>query len=120
MPNAQATLLRSLDALSLSAPVAKPTAVNGTSPADATDSVSSLAASSVDLGFWECSPGSFKTARNGVNEVVLILEGSGTLVSDTGDRLDHKAGDLVLLPDGWSGVWEIHEQFRKYYVTMSV
>ena len=120
MANAQATVLRSIDALTFPELVAKATAVNGTSPADASDNAFSVAASNVDLGFWECSPGSFATSRIGVNEVVLILEGSGTLVSESGDRVDHKVGDLVLIPDGWKGVWEIHEQFRKYYATIAV
>ncbi|RGE21934.1 cupin domain-containing protein [Leucobacter sp. wl10] len=118
MTIAQARILRSLDSLSLPLPALKPTAVDG-APRDATDNALSIDADSVDLGFWECSPGSFATARNGVNEVVLILEGSGTLVSDSGERLNHRTGDLVLIPDGWSGVWEIHEHLKKYYVTVS-
>jgi hypothetical protein len=65
-------------------------------------------------------PGSFKTARQGVNEVILVLEGRGTLVSDAGERVDHEAGDMVLIPNGWSGVWEIHEHFRKQYVSIAV
>jgi uncharacterized cupin superfamily protein len=118
--NAEAQILRSLDTLSFSELVEKPTAVIGSEPKDATDNALTINASLVDLGFWECSPGSFKTSRDGVNEVILVLEGKGTLVSDTGQRLDHKAGDMVLIPNGWSGVWEIHEHFKKQYITMSV
>lgn len=117
---AQARILRSLEALEFPPLVAKPTAIEGTSPCDATDEVLSIPASNVDLGFWECSPGSFRTAREDVNEVVLILEGSGTLVADDGTRLDHRAGDLVLIPNGWSGIWEVHEHLRKYYSVYSV
>ena len=120
MPNAQVKVLRSLDTLSFAELALKPTAIDGTEPKDATDNAFSVEASSVDLGFWECSPGSFKTARNGVNEVILVLEGKATLVSDTGERVDHKAGDMLLIPNGWSGVWEIHEHFRKQYITIAV
>jgi uncharacterized protein len=52
--------------------------------------------------------------------VILVLEGRGTLISDTGERVAHKADDLVLIPNGWSGVWEIHEHFRKQYISISV
>ncbi|WP_077488843.1 cupin domain-containing protein [Sinomonas mesophila] len=120
MSNAQARVLRSLDTLSFAELALKPTAVEGTEPKDATDSAFTAAASTVDLGFWECSPGSFRTARHGVNEVILVLEGKATLVSDTGERLDHEAGDMVLIPNGWSGVWEIHEHFKKQYISISV
>ena len=118
--SAEAQILRSLSTLSFPDLVEKATAVNGSKPKDATDNALTINASLVDLGFWECSPGSFKTARNGVNEVIFVLEGKGTLVSDTGERVDHKAGDIVLIPNGWSGVWEIHEHFKKQYVSMSV
>jgi len=120
MSNAQAKVLRSLETVSFADLVPKPTAVDGTEPKDATDNAFTVDASKVDLGFWECSPGSFKTARDGVNEVIFVLEGRATLVSDAGERVDHQAGDLVLIPNGWSGVWEIHEHFRKQYVTIAV
>ena len=119
MTNAQVKVLRSADSLSFPALALKPTAINDTEPKDATDNAFSVKASNVDIGFWECSPGIFKTARKGVNEVILVLEGKATLVSDTGERVDHKAGDMVLIPNGWSGVWEIHEHFKKQYITIS-
>jgi uncharacterized cupin superfamily protein len=120
MSNAQVQVLRSVDSLSFADLVLKPTGINGTEPKDATDSAFTVQASKVDLGFWECSPGSFKTARNGVNEVILVLEGKATLISDNGERVDHTAGDMVLIPNGWSGVWEIHEHFKKQYITITV
>jgi uncharacterized protein len=119
MSNPRVKVLRSVDSLSFADLVLKPTAINGTEPKDATDSALTVKASSVDVGFWECSPGSFRTARDGVNEVILVLEGKATLVSDTGERVDHKTGDMVLIPNGWSGVWEIHEHFKKQYITVS-
>ena len=120
MTKAKAEVLRSLETLTFAELLPKATAINGSEPKDATDNALELNASNVSLGFWECSPGSFKTSRDGVNEVILVLEGRGTLISDTGERVDHKAGDLVLIPNGWSGVWEIHEHFRKQYISMSV
>ncbi|WP_170184065.1 cupin domain-containing protein [Glutamicibacter uratoxydans] len=116
----QARVLRNVENASLAQLVLKPTAVNGTEPSDAVDNVATMDASKIDLGFWACSPGVFKTARTGVNEIILVLQGSGTLVSDQGERVDHSVGDLVLIPDGWSGFWEIHEHFKKHYVTVAV
>ncbi len=116
----QVKVLRNVEIASLSQLVLKPTALNGTDPSDAVDNLVTLDASKIDLGFWACSPGAFKTARAGVNEVILVLEGSGTLVSDEGERVDHTVGDVVIIPDGWSGSWEIHENFKKHYITVTV
>lgn len=117
MPRVQ--VLRNVENASLAELLPKPTATDGTTPSDATDNLLSLNAHKVDIGFWACTPGAFKTARDGVNEVILVLEGTGTLISDEGDRADHKVGDVVLIPNGWSGLWQIHEKFKKHYVTMS-
>ncbi|WP_313810576.1 aldehyde dehydrogenase family protein [Glutamicibacter sp.] len=117
---ARATVLRNLQNASLSDLVLKPTAVDGTTPSDATDNVISLDAVKVDIGFWACSPGVFETARQGVNEVILVLEGSGTLVSEDGHRAAHGVGDIVVIPNGFRGTWHIHEQFKKQYITASL
>ncbi|MGQ3383164.1 cupin domain-containing protein [Glutamicibacter sp. TV12E] len=119
-PRPQAQVLHNAKNASLADLVPKPTAVNGTTPADATDQLASLQASAVDIGFWTCSAGEFATARHGVNELILVLEGSGTLISEAGERTDHVAGDVVLIPDGWSGTWQIHEQFTKQYITVAI
>lgn len=119
MDNPHAKLLRSVNGLSFDELIIKHTAIKGTEPKDATDCAFTTAASKVNLGFWECSPGIFKTTRDKVHEVILVLEGKGTLVSDTGERLDHEAGDMVLIPAGWSGAWEIHKQFKKQYILIS-
>jgi len=113
----QIRVLRFLNSLPFADLVLKPTAINGTEPKDTTDNAFTVKASGVEIGFWQ-SPGSFKTARKGTNEVTLVLEGRATLVSATGERVDHKAGDMFLIPDGWSGVREIHEHFNKQYISI--
>ena len=118
MPQVQ--ILRNVENVNLADLVLKPNALEGSTPSDATDNAITLQASMVDIGFWACSPGVFTTSRRGVNEVILVLEGSGTLVSEHGHRVDHKTGDMVLIPNGWSGTWEIHEEFKKQYITMAV
>lgn len=120
MTDSRARILNSLDSLEFAPLVLKSNAIDGTEPLDAIFSSFVSAASNVDLGFWECSPGRFRTSRDGVHEVVLILEGSATLIGDDGERLEHAKGDLVLLPNGWSGVWEIHEHFKKLYLTITL
>lgn len=67
-------------------------------------------------GFWECSEGTFTSARDGYSEVCQIVSGSVTIHTDGAEAFTLGAGDTVVLPDGWRGSWEIHEAVRKLYV----
>lgn len=71
-----------------------------------------------ETGVWEASPGSFTARRDGFHEVCQILSGRATIVTDGGDTVEVAAGDLFVTPAGWSGVWHVHEQLRKTYVTI--
>jgi len=73
----------------------------------------------VQVGIWECTPGSFLTERSGTDEIVYIVSGRGRLVSDDGVETEHAAGDVLVIPDGFKGVWHIHETIRKVYVGSS-
>ncbi|GAT88382.1 hypothetical protein CVCC1112_3041 [Paenarthrobacter nicotinovorans] len=42
------------------------------------------------------------------------------MVSDDGHASSHSAGDVVVIPDGFSGEWHIEETLRKVYVSVSV
>lgn len=105
--------------LSLGVKLAKPTTTAG-SPCDVTREVWEKADSRVRAGIWECTPGVFRTSREGADEIVYILSGSGVLVSDEGHASSHSAGDVVVIPDGFSGEWHIEETLRKVYVSVSV
>lgn len=67
-------------------------------------------------GFWECTAGTFTSAREGYAEVCQIVSGRVTIHTDGADAFELVAGDTVVLPDGWHGSWEIHEPVRKLYV----
>jgi uncharacterized cupin superfamily protein len=72
--------------------------------------------SGVKIGIWECSPGRFTADRSTTAEYCQIISGSApvTNLSDGSSR-DIKAGDLLVLPLGWTGEWVIHEHMRKLY-----
>jgi uncharacterized cupin superfamily protein len=69
-------------------------------------------------GVWECSPGQFPSRRDGFDEVCVILSGSATIETSDGHRTELRPGSVVVLPNGWSGTWHVHERLRKSYVTM--
>jgi uncharacterized cupin superfamily protein len=70
----------------------------------------------VDVGVWECTPGSFRAAREGFGEVAHVIAGRGTLVSDSGEVTELVPGAVVVTPEGWTGTWTIEQTLRKLYV----
>jgi uncharacterized cupin superfamily protein len=70
----------------------------------------------VKIGIWECSPGRFTADRSTTAEYCHIILGSATVTNlSDGNSRDIKAGDLLVLPLGWTGEWVIHEHMRKLY-----
>lgn len=70
-----------------------------------------------NIGFWECQPGGWPVIDRTDTEVAYILSGTGTITDDaTGTTYDIGVGDLVILPVGWSGRWDIGETVTKVYV----
>jgi uncharacterized protein len=72
--------------------------------------------SAVSVGVWECSPGRFTAVRDDHHEICIILQGSGLLEPDGQPSISIKPGDVIVLPLGWSGTWEVEETIRKVYV----
>jgi uncharacterized cupin superfamily protein len=66
-------------------------------------------------GIWECTPGSFESARNGDTELMHFLAGTGTITDADGTVHDIRPGVVLVAPDGWRGTWVIRETVRKVY-----
>lgn len=66
-------------------------------------------------GVWECTPGSFDSARNGDTELMHFLSGAGTITTADGTVHEIGPGVLLVAPDGWRGTWDIRETVRKIY-----
>jgi uncharacterized cupin superfamily protein len=58
------------------------------------------------------------TAPYGVNEYIHFLEGGVTLTSSDGTVTEVRAGDSVVIPADWTGVWDT-EGYTKIYVIYS-
>lgn len=54
----------------------------------------------------------------GVNEYMHFLEGGVTLTSSDGTVTEISAGDSVVIPEDWTGVWDT-EGYTKIYVIYS-
>lgn len=49
------------------------------------------------------------------NELCVLLEGSATLESDTGETWSYHQGDAFVIPAGFVGTWESATPVRKIY-----
>ncbi|HVQ87378.1 MAG TPA: cupin domain-containing protein [Actinomycetes bacterium] len=67
------------------------------------------------VGVWECTPGGWAIENRPDSETVRILKGRARLTDVGGDSVELTAGDVLVLPKGWSGRWDILETVRKYY-----
>lgn len=67
-------------------------------------------------GVWECQPGGWPVLDRPDTEVAYILSGTATITDHTTDTAHTvTAGDLLVLPRGWSGRWDVTETVRKVY-----
>lgn len=69
------------------------------------------------IGVWECTPGHFTADRTAAGEYCHIISGRATVSNTDGSAArDIGPGDLLVLPQGWTGEWVIHEHMRKLFV----
>lgn len=69
----------------------------------------------VEVGVWECTPGSFTSFWDGRTETIHVISGDGTLIEEDGTRHELTPGALVVMPAGARGTWEIRETLVKSY-----
>jgi uncharacterized cupin superfamily protein len=71
----------------------------------------------VQVGLWACTPGGWTITDRPDTETVRILAGRARLTDAGGAAVELSAGDVLVLPKGWSGRWDILEPVRKLFVT---
>lgn len=69
----------------------------------------------VEIGVWECTPGGWPIENRPDHETVQILAGKARLTNADGTSVELNTGDVLTLPKGWSGRWDIVESVRKLY-----
>ncbi len=72
---------------------------------------------SVQVGLWACTPGGWSITDRPDTETVRILAGRARLTDAGGAAVELTAGDVLVLPKGWSGRWDILEPVRKLFIT---
>lgn len=105
-----------LTSVPLSDFVAKPTTLTK-GQVEASSVLWTSADGSTKIGVWECTPGRFTADRTAAGEYCHILSGRATVMNADGSgSRDIGPGDLLVLPQGWTGDWVIHDHLRKLFV----
>ncbi len=66
-------------------------------------------------GTWTSTPGKW-IAFSDRDEFCYIISGHVELISDDGDIQTFRGGDAFLIPNGFSGFWNVIETTTKHYV----
>ncbi len=74
---------------------------------------------SMEIGIWECTPGRFTADRSQSSETCHIISGKVQMRHAGGEVQLLGPGDLLVLPLGWKGEWQILETTRKLYISQS-
>jgi uncharacterized cupin superfamily protein len=73
-------------------------------------------AGGASAGIWSGEVGAWTiTFPPGQYEFFHVLSGRGAVISDAGMRQDFSAGESVLIPPGFSGVFEVVEKVEKHF-----
>jgi uncharacterized protein len=96
----------------------KPTSVEGNQK-EASRTFFRSADGSMEIGLWECTPGRFLADRSQSSETCHIISGKVQMRRADGEVQLLGPGDLLVLPVGWKGEWQILETTRKLYVSQS-
>jgi len=72
------------------------------------------------VGSWGCTEGVFAgSANRPTTEIFLVVEGEGSVIDLDGTVHGWRAGDIVVLPKGWSGQWDVRKPIRKVWAVIS-
>lgn len=67
------------------------------------------------VGIWECQPGGWPVVDRPDTEIAYILSGVADITDSDGIVRTISGGDMLILPPGWSGRWDVKETVRKFY-----
>ena len=70
---------------------------------------------SLIAGSWTSTPGKWRTFKDR-DEYCHIITGRCALISEAGQRWEFGAGQSFMIPNGFSGYWEILETTTKHFV----
>lgn len=89
--------------------------IKSTKPDSITKTTSTTTAENINIGIWECSPGTFKRQVM-EKEFSHFIYGKGTFTTEDGEVLEFSGGDAIYFPANTHGTWDITEPLRKSFI----
>lgn len=68
------------------------------------------------VGVWECTPGGWAIENRPDTETMLLLKGHVRMTTVGEAPVELLAGDVFVLPKGWSGRWDVLDTTRKLFI----
>lgn len=78
------------------------------------------ASAQLEVGVWDCSPMKRVAVTIARNELMHILEGSGSITNADGVVFEFSAGDTFLVPIGMGYQWENSEYVKKVFCSFTL
>ena len=69
----------------------------------------------VEVGIWECAPGTVSGPTGDYDEMMCMVSGRVTVAHDGGE-FDIAPGTAWVTPRHWDSTWTVHQTVRKLYV----
>ena len=68
-------------------------------------------------GVWASEVGSWRIEMGETeDEYFYVIEGSGAIIEENGERRSFTVGDVVIIPAGFKGIFEVSTALKKHYV----
>ena len=71
------------------------------------------------VGLWEATCYTEKLVDYPYNEIVILVEGTISIIDDNGQSELFKPGDCFFLQKGFNGQWKQHESIKIIHMTVS-
>nr|WP_316652692.1 cupin domain-containing protein [uncultured Gellertiella sp.] len=68
------------------------------------------------LGVWECGAYAERLVDYPYNEMCTLIEGAVEITADGGEMVTYRAGDTFFMAKGFTGLWESHGRFKKFFM----
>jgi uncharacterized cupin superfamily protein len=69
----------------------------------------------VEVGIWECAPGTLSGPTDDYDEMMCMVSGRVTVAHEQGE-FDIAPGTTWVTPRRWDSTWTVHQTVRKLYV----
>ena len=75
-------------------------------------------AGNVNAGVWECTSCTERIRDYPFDQCCFVLEGSLTIIDESGHSDTFKPGDTFIIPRGFNGDWQMTERYKNFFITV--